>query len=357
MNKISITPTSAADITYQIFIGKNTIMRLADLMDLSSYSKIAVISDKNLINHLNILEKSLSRELTKIIIQPGENQKNIDNIQTIWQQLQNAKFDRQSLIINLGGGVITDMGGFAASTYMRGIDFVNIPTTLLSQVDASVGGKTGIDFSGIKNLIGTFKQPKMVVIDVEILKTLPDREYISGFAEIIKHGLIADESYFERTTSNSPLKFPDDELIDIITRSCEIKKQIVEKDVNEKGLRKILNFGHTIGHAIEAISITTDTPLLHGEAISLGIISEAKISNLLGFISENDLNIIKKALKNAGLPDHTEIQAEKVIEILESDKKTSFGRINWTLLKSIGEAIYDISVDEEIVIKAIEYVS
>src|SRR5690606_32174448 len=206
----------------------------------------------------------------------GEENKNIDFCIGIWKMLLDFGAERNSLLINLGGGVVTDMGGFAASTYKRGIDFVQIPTTLLSQVDASIGGKTGIDLDTVKNIIGTFTQPEAVYINVDFLNTLDKRQLVSGFAEMIKHDFIFDASYFEDLKGFS-FDRPDE---DLIYRSVGIKNEVVKQDPKESGLRKILNFGHTIGHAVETYSIDNDdNPLLHGEAIAVGMICEAYLSH------------------------------------------------------------------------------
>src|SRR3990167_9384739 len=288
------------------FIGKNLLEKINQLFDFSQFSKIAVLTDQNIPKLLiNKIEKSLNKEIIKIVIPAGEKEKNIETVKKIWEIMFQNGFDRRSLLINLGGGVVCDMGGFAAATFMRGIDFLNIPTTLLAQVDASVGGKTGIDFQGIKNGIGVFKDPVGVVIDVDTLKTLPKRELISAFGEIIKHGVISGREYFDFITSKKPGEFSQKELIKIIKQSIKIKSNIVKKDPKEKDLRKVLNFGHTIGHAVESLSWKTDRPLLHGEAVAIGMIAESNLAclcqpthNRRGCTAE----LIKLAVAKAGLP-------------------------------------------------------
>lgn len=330
---------------------------LARMTGLWSYSKIVVITDTNVKKLLKNILNHLPYNVYIIIIPAGERVKSIKYVSKIWEEMLRLGCDRKSLIVNFGGGAVLDVGGFAASTYMRGIDFLNIPTTLLAQVDASIGGKTGIDFAGIKNLIGTFNQPKAVIIDIQTLATLPKREFISGFAEIMKHGLSRDRKYFEKVTSKHPLEFSQDELIDIIQRSCEIKAEIVEADETENGLRKLLNFGHTIGHAIEALSLETNRPLLHGEAVGIGMLAEAKISRLLDMISASELEQIKQSLQNAGLPISFEhIQIDKVTEKMQSDKKNEKGKVNFTLLEGIGKAVYDQNVSKNVIIEAIKYI-
>src|SRR5436190_19611525 len=307
---------------YPVFIGENILEKIAGLFDLKKYFKIAIVTDENIAKiFLEKLQQAIPYKTHPIIISPGEKAKNIETVKKIWLKLLENKFDRKSLIINLGGGVIGDMGGFAASTYMRGIDFLQIPTTLLSQVDASAGGKTGIDFADIKNLAGTFTQPIGVLIDVQTLTTLPKRIYKEGFGEIIKHGFIADKNYFETVTSKHPLEFSPDEMINIIAGSCEIKKAIIQEDETEKEKRKLLNFGHTIGHAIEVLLLETDKSLLHGEAISIGMIAEAKISELTGIFSSADFQTVKQSLRAAELPvSISYVQIDDILQKMQADK-------------------------------------
>lgn len=345
--------------TYPIVIGSNLFGEIKQLFHLDTYSKIFVITDENIAQHfLPKLLEHLPEGTKQIIVPPGEKAKNLETVQTIWNAMKDAKLDRKSLVITLGGGVIGDMGGFAASTYMRGVAFLQIPTTLLAQIDSSVGGKTGINFFGIKNLIGTFNQPTGVLIDINILQTLPKRELISGFGEMIKHGLIADRRYFETVTSKPTQEFSQEELVDLIMRSCEIKKTIVESDETENGIRKIINFGHTIGHAIESLSLETDNPLLHGEAVAIGIIAEAKMSQLQNLLSEVDFQIIENALTTAGLPVAVSgLETNDIIEKMQSDKKNENGIINFTLLTTIGKASINQTVPEEIIKQALAYIT
>jgi 3-dehydroquinate synthase len=341
---------------YSIFIGEGLLEQLPSLVNVSAYSKIIIITDTNIEKlFLPKVKQSFTDAVETIIIQPGEDEKNIDTVQVIWKKLQEFGCDRKSLIINLGGGVIGDMGGFAASTYMRGINFVNIPTTLLAAVDASVGGKTGIDFTEIKNLIGTFQQPAAIIIDTSVLKTLPEREFLSGFAEMIKQGLIQDKTYFQAIIAKKPMEFSQEELVPLIQKSCELKASLVMQDEKEEGKRKILNFGHTIGHAIEALSWNTATPLRHGEAVHLGMLVETKISNLSGILSDREAKVIEETLQQTGLPTKVKsIIVNEIVNIIVNDKKNTKGQVNWVLLKNIGEAVYDQQVDDAIVRKAIE---
>jgi len=331
----------------KIFIGNNLLSKIDQLFDFQKFSKIAVLTDVNIPRSLiNKIEKSLKKNLIKIIIPAGEGEKNIETVKKIWKQMFNNGLDRRSLLVNLGGGVIGDMGGFAAATFMRGIEFLNIPTTLLSQVDASVGGKTGIDFQGIKNGIGVFKDPVGVVIDVDTLKTLPKREFISAFGEIIKHGIISGQKYFDLVTSKKPGEFNEKELIEIIKQSIKIKSNIVKKDPKEKDLRKVLNFGHTIGHAIESLSWKTDRPLLHGEAVAIGMVAETNLasSNCVS-CTAGDFLLIKKAIIKTGLPSVIpNIKIEDIIKIMLFDKKNNQGGILFSLPEKIGKVIPNIKI-------------
>ncbi|MEK7495028.1 MAG: 3-dehydroquinate synthase [Patescibacteria group bacterium] len=341
-------------------IGNNLLRKLHRLFDFSRFSKIGILTDTNVAKHwLLVVKKSLKQKTIEIVIKPGENEKNIETVKIIWEKMFEMGLDRKSLLINLGGGVICDMGGFAASTFMRGIEFLNIPTTLLSQVDASVGGKTGIDFSEIKNGIGIFKNPIGIVVDVETLKTLPKREFVSAFGEIIKHGVISGREHFDLVTSKKPEEFNQKELIKIIKQSVFIKSNIVEKDPKETtGQRKVLNFGHTIGHAIESLSWKTDKPLLHGEAVAIGMIAESKLasSNRRGCMAE-DFELIKRAIKNAGLPTNIEnIKIKDILKMILSDKKNFKKIINFSLPKKIGKVITNVEVPKALLIKAIEQI-
>ena len=255
--------------------------------------------------------------------------------------------DRKSLLINLGGGVVCDLGGFCASTYMRGIKFIQIPTTLLSQVDASVGGKTGFDVNGVKNLIGTFAEPYKVLIDSNTLTTLPKREYISGLAEVIKYGIIYDVEFFEYLKNGN---------IDndyIIKKSCEIKEKVVLEDFKEGGLRKILNFGHTIGHSIESLSLETESPLLHGEAVAIGMIAESYIAKEIGNLTNEEYELIKNVIEQYGLLVVYNSDLEEIFLMLFKDKKNTSGKIKWVLPNGIGKCVYDVEVDNDIVKMAI----
>jgi 3-dehydroquinate synthase len=340
---------------YAVFFDKE-LSALDDFLNNNSYSKIFILTDRNTSEYCLPLFKSYLPKLTEydlIEIDPGEENKNIDFCIGIWKMLLDFGADRKSLMINLGGGVITDIGGFAASTFKRGIDFVQIPTTLLSQVDASVGGKTGIDMDGVKNIIGTFAQPKAVFINSSFLSTLDDRQITSGFAEMIKHGLIYDSDYFKQLKAIHPKEINDQ----LVCRSVEIKNDVVTKDPTEKGLRKILNFGHTIGHAIESYSLANDSfPLLHGEAIGAGMICEAYLSHRLNGLSLDALNEITDYVKSI-FPIYSfgESIYEDLFTYMLNDKKNTSGNIGFALLKQIGVCEFDIYVSQENIKESLDY--
>lgn len=358
LKKIAIKMV-ARPADYSIIIGAGLLDNIKNLFPLTAYSKIAIITDTKVAPlYLKSLLAGLPVAAKPIIIKPSDSAKNIASVIKIWDQLIAFGCDRQSLIINLGGGVVSDLGGFAASTFMRGIDFINLPTTLLSQVDASVGGKTGINYAQAKNIIGTFDQPRSVLIDTAVLETLSDREFFSGFAEIIKHGLIADKKYFQAITAKAPLAYRGQRSIAELTRliviSCQIKAAVVRRDPREAGLRKILNFGHTAGHAIEAVSLKSGQPLLHGEAIWLGMMVESLLSSKIGLLPATDYAVVNKILAGqiANFPK-AKLNIAPIIKTIASDKKSQKGIAQWTLLRRIGQAVFNRQVNQAVVKNAL----
>jgi len=342
----------------KIIIGNNLLSKINQLFDFSRFSKIAILTDENIPKSLiDKIENSLNREIVKIIIPSGEKEKNIETVKIIWKKMFESGLDRKSLLINLGGGVVGDLGGFAASTFMRGIEFLNIPTTLLAQVDASVGGKTGIDFKEIKNAIGVFKKPTAVIIDITTLKTLPKRELIAAFAEIIKHSIIDSQTHFELVTAKRPEDFNQNELLKIIKKSVQLKSKIVEKDFKElTGLRRTVNFGHTIGHAIETLCLRNQISLLHGEAVAIGMVAESKLAHLMGILSEKDFFSIEKAIINAGLPTKiNNLSIKDILQIMSFDKKNINGEILFSLPERIGKVIPNVKIVDEKIKKIINH--
>jgi 3-dehydroquinate synthase len=344
-------------ISYPIYFS-DTISELVKFIEKGNYSRFFVLTDENTAKYcLPVLREKIDNldNFDIIEINSGEESKNIDFCIGVWKMLIDFAADRQSLLINLGGGVISDLGGFAASTYKRGIDFVHVPTTLLSQVDASVGGKTGIDMDNIKNIIGTFTQPKAVFIEHAFLQTLPPRQILSGLAEMLKHGLIADASYWN-LLKNSDLQNP---TADLVYKSVAIKNKVVIEDPHEKGIRKSLNFGHTIGHAIETYSLLNDAnPLTHGEAIAIGMICESKLSVLKTGLSETALTEITDTI-SALYPKYQidEASYSDLHSIMLKDKKNHAGKINCTLLAGIGECKIDNNCTEDELFESIRYYS
>lgn len=310
-------------------------------------SSVFVLADENTEKYcLSNLFEHLESRFNVISIPSGENHKTINTCQFVWSELVKNGADRQSLVINLGGGVVGDLGGFCAATYMRGIRFVQVPTTLLSQVDASVGGKLGVDFMGYKNMVGLIKDPSGVFIFTDFLKTLPQDQMRSGYAELLKHGLIADRETWDELSRNKTIQGLDIE--DMVYQSLMIKKTVTERDPNEKGLRKILNFGHTIGHAVESYWMDSRTPLLHGEAVAIGIVGEAYLSYRVGNISENELFDIRNTILDVygHHPKYVKPTGE-LIEIMKTDKKNSQGHIRFALLEAVGQACYDVEVRQD----------
>jgi 3-dehydroquinate synthase len=358
MITIDVVLERPSEAVYPIKIGSKILERFGEVFDLSGYSKVVVVVDEVLLDSaLPKILKGIPVGSVPLSVSGGETGKVIDAVARLWGAFLNAGMDRRSVVINLGGGAVTDLGGFAASTFMRGVDFIQVPTTLLAQVDASVGGKVGINFGGIKNLVGAFDQPKGVLIDVDTLSTLPRREFLSGFSEIVKHGLIYDSEFFSVLEDCAGVDLDDESLTRIITRSCEIKAAIVASDERETGARKLLNFGHTVGHAIEALSYAAGEPLLHGEAVSIGMVAETYLSFLAGFISSGGCQRVEQCLSRSGLPIRLpfDVSNEELISKMKVDKKNVGGTMRWTLLSSIGVGVYDQHLSHATVSAALDY--
>ncbi len=339
--------------TYQISIGDYEAP-LQQLLAKKDYSNIFVIVDENTKRYCLPLLRPILSKLKLIEIQAGEEHKGIETCQTIWSQLMEQKADRNALVINLGGGVIGDMGGFCASTFKRGMDFIQMPSTLLSQVDASIGGKLGIDFMQIKNSIGLFKDPQAVLVDIRFLRTLPANEIRSGFAEIVKHSLIADRDQWNKIKQIQSLQDIDWETY--VYPSLLIKQQVVEQDPFEKGIRKALNFGHTIGHAVEGLALETDQPLLHGEAIAIGMICESWLSHkILGLPSEELEEITRFFLRIYDTYDLGHLPYERLIQLMANDKKNIGKAINFSLLPAAGSVEINQTCTPSLIIESLDY--
>lgn len=343
-------------IDYPIYFN-DSITELVNFIRKGNYSRFFLFTDENTAKYcLPVVKERLddSDNYDIIEVSAGEESKDIDFCIGVWKMLIDFGADRKSLMVNLGGGVISDLGGFAASTFKRGIDFVHVPTTLLSQVDASVGGKTGIDIDSIKNIIGTFTQPKAVFIATEFLDSLPDRQILSGLAEMLKHGLICDAAYWNKL-KESDLSRPSAELIH---RSVEIKNDVVIADPKEMNIRKSLNFGHTVGHAVETYSLVNDNGnhLSHGEAIAIGMICEAWLSWKKTGLPETELNEIVAVISGLYPKYFIEESANKdLYNFMLKDKKNQNGLINCTLLAKIGQFSIDNICTEAELCESLSY--
>lgn len=316
----------------------------------AGYSRIFILTDSNTATYcLPRLNELVVFPVQPVVLQipAGESHKHIASCMDLWRELAAKGADRSSLLINLGGGVITDLGGFVASTFKRGFDFINIPTSLLAMVDAAIGGKTGVDLDGLKNQVGVISQARAVFIDTTFLKTLPKREFFAGLAEMLKHGLIASPEHWNQLKG---LQSDSHELERLIWDSIMIKKDITEKDPTEKGLRKTLNFGHTIGHAVETYFLNQkpeDQQLLHGEAVAVGILTEAILSSkMLGFPSTQLDEIATTIIPLFPQPRFSDDDIRSIMALLVHDKKNRDGKTLFVLLAELGKAVIDQEVPE-----------
>ncbi|WP_419211426.1 3-dehydroquinate synthase [Maribacter sp. X9] len=343
--------------SYAVHFNEKAFESLNKHLEEKSYSKVFILVDEN--THELCLPQFMAEingdyHFEIIEIESGEVNKNIETCVGVWEALSELDADRKSILINLGGGVLTDLGGFVASTFKRGINFINVPTTLLSMVDASVGGKTGVDLGSLKNQIGVINQPVMVLIFPDFLDTLDFRQVRSGFAEMLKHGLIQNESYWESLKRAESLT----DMKDFILTSVQIKNKVVLQDPTEQGVRKILNFGHTLGHAIESYFLENEEKemLLHGEAIAIGIILEAYLSTKLSGLSENTLKDIKDTfISRYEKVSFSDEDITNILKLMKYDKKNSHGKVNFVLLKNIGKPEVDIEIPVELFTEAFAY--
>ena len=332
------------DRSYPIYVGEEILSQTGDLMRQAGLGdKIAVVTDAKVAElHLKPVEAALRRSGFKVavlLLPAGEEHKNLDSVSAIYDRLASERLERGCCLVALGGGVIGDLTGFAAATFLRGLSYVQVPTTLLAQVDSSVGGKTGVNHREGKNLIGAFHQPRLVLIDVAALRSLPRRELVAGLAEVIKYGIIADPDLFAfiEDKLESLLALEREPLVEVIAASCAIKAKVVEADERESDYRAILNFGHTVGHALE--SLTGYEELLHGEAVAIGMVQAALISLRQGCCDQESFERIRRLISRAGLP--TEIPAHvdrrELVKNMEVDKKSAGGKIKFVLCAGIGE--------------------
>ena len=347
--------------SYEIKVGSSLLARLgSECSRLKLGKHCAIISDTNVAARFgNAVRHTLARAGFRpilIVVPAGETAKGIRTVQSCYDQLAAHRLERKSFIVALGGGVVGDLAGFVAATYLRGVAFVQVPTTLLAQVDSSVGGKVGVNLKSGKNLVGAFYQPRLVLCDLDTLRTLPKREFRAGLAEVIKYGIIYDAALFKRLERDLArlLKRESKALSEVIARCCEIKAAVVSQDETESGLRAILNFGHTIGHALEAISHYGK--YLHGEAISIGQIAAAKLSAEMLGLSEREAARIRDLFKRAGLPTRVKLnpaQRNKLFSAMRLDKKVSGGEIKFVLARRIGKVVWGQKVPGSIIEKAL----
>lgn len=332
-------------------------MVLAELLDGTQHEDIFIVADKHTVVFCDRLFEKVDWLPSHVtVLDCGEENKSVESVSRIWMMLSKQGARRSSILVCVGGGVVTDLGGFAASTFKRGMRCINVPTTLLAQVDASLGGKTGFNFNGLKNEIGTFSIPEKVIIDTRFLNHLPVRERMSGFAEMIKHGLLSNREYLTRLLNLEYQKATPEYFLELIRRSVTIKNEIVSQDPREQGPRKVLNFGHTIGHAIESLSIMQGSPLLHGEAVALGLVAELYLSvKEKGFPEEvyrEVRDFVKQHYPPYPLMDHV----DTLYELMLHDKKNERWGVNFTLLSGIGEFSLDNYCSKDLVVEALSQV-
>jgi 3-dehydroquinate synthase len=338
-----------------VIIGPEALPALAELLHRPAVSHVLVLADSNTARLcLPLLERYLPTGYEFIEISAGEEYKTLATCEIVWNQLTSQRADRHAVLVNVGGGVVTDLGGFAAALYKRGIRFVQVPTTLLAQVDASVGGKTGVDFQGYKNQLGVFQAPAGVFVEPQFLQTLDPRQIKSGYAEVIKHWLIADAEAFN---TNRRLGWLTDDWTSIIRESVALKQRIVAEDPLESGPRKLLNFGHTVGHALESYLLTQPgRETLHGEAVAAGIVCESWLSVQRGLLSADELDKIETFVFSVfDKISFVSLETEAIAEFALQDKKNSGSTINCTLLNGIGNGVYDQPVTLAEIAESLRY--
>ncbi len=346
---------------YDIVI-RNDFDKLAECVSNLGISgrKLCIITDSNVAplyaDEVKALLENTNNRVFVFTFNAGEENKNLDTVQDAYEFLIQNKFDRKDMLVALGGGVVGDLTGFTAASYLRGIDFIQIPTTLLAQVDSSIGGKTGVDFRAYKNMVGAFHQPKLVYMNIDTLNSLSSRLFNSGFGEIIKHGLIKDKTYYEWLKQNvSNIKNREPEVLEeMVAKSCNIKRCVVELDPTEKGDRALLNFGHTLGHSIEKLM---DFKLYHGECVVLGMIAALDISREKGFITDDEYSEAIDMFKSYSFPlNVTGISIDDVVKVSKNDKKMDAGRIKFILLNKIGNAYIDTEIDDNMLRQSLKTV-
>lgn len=361
-NRIAIKKDDSR--VYDIVLAEDYSLLGSELQSLNlKDKKVCIVTDSNVSKfHLNKLLEVV-REYVKVveifIFPAGEDSKTLATVELLYEKLIQSNFDRSDYLFALGGGVVGDLTGYAAATYLRGISFLQLPTSLLACVDSSIGGKTGVDFKAYKNMVGAFYQPKLVYINLSHFDTLDDRQFSNGMGEVIKHGLIKDIAYYQWLKDNEEniLGRNKQTLKDLVHRSCEIKQAVVEIDPTEKGVRALLNFGHTLGHSIERLM---EFKLLHGECVSIGMVGAAYLSYMHGYLSKDEVKEIEDTLSSFRLPIHlinSTLSPEEIVRVCYHDKKVESDLIKYVLLKEQGNAVIDTSVTREEILKAIAYIT
>ena len=324
--------------SYDILFGSNLLKNLPEYIKrVYKGKKLFIITDNNVEKYYRKQMEELLKDydFTFYILEAGEKSKTLENVSKIYKAMINAALSRDDLVVAFGGGVTGDIAGFAAATYMRGVPFIQIPTTLLSQVDSSVGGKVGVDLEEGKNLVGAFNQPKIVLIDTSVLKTLTDRYFFDGLAEVVKYGCIYDEELFSLLEGLKSREEVMEHIEDILYRSCDIKREVVEEDEKEHGLRMILNFGHTVGHGLE--QYYNYEKYTHGEAVSLGMAEILETGEIEGITEKGSFERTKKLLEQFHLPVEDKYNREDVLKIMKRDKKNKKGEVNFVMIEKIGK--------------------
>ena len=347
-------------LVYSIDIGNDILSNIDQLIaKIDSGGRIFLVTDENVNkiygDQITSVLKEAGYELTLYILPPGEKAKSFKYLQKGYDLLIDNNFQRDDMVVAFGGGVVGDLAGYLAASFMRGISLIQIPTTLLAQVDSSVGGKTAINHEQGKNLIGAFYQPDRVIIDVSLLKTLPERELKTGMAEVIKYGIIADQEFFNFLMNHKKdvYNLKEETIIKIVNKSCSIKADIVIKDQKEKGERAFLNFGHTIGHSLEAIS--NYDKFTHGEAVAVGMRGEARLSNSLDYINDKQLEQIETILKLYELPLTIDTnRIEQMYQAMKHDKKAQDNKLRWVLVNEIGNVFIKKGIEKQIILEVLE---
>mgnify|MGYP000433472654 CR=1 FL=1 len=342
----------------EVILCENLENSLAEAIEKYPHDRLFILTDEH--THRLCLPQLQNipaiQDATEIIIGAEDVHKNLETLASVWQALSEQGATRHSLLINLGGGMVTDLGGFAAATFKRGIAYINIPTTLLSMVDASVGGKTGINFNGLKNEIGVFAPASSVLLETEFLRSLDAHNFFSGYAEMLKHGLISTPEHFAELLSFDTEQIDYAALKAMVGRSVQVKENIVEQDPKEHGIRKALNLGHTIGHAFESLALAENRPVLHGYAVAWGIVCELYLSHIkTGFPKEKMRQTIQFIKENYGAFAFNCKQYDRLYELMLHDKKNTAGIINFTLLKEVGDICLNQTADKETIFEVLDF--